>query len=140
MKRTKAKKTKKNLKDFLLNDEGKIMKKNIASMGVGLVALLAMFQQASAVEPPPETIEGGAGIDPIYVPDGAGCPELYEHNSVNGTTAHTSHYVATSTGGHQSSNSTHYSYCEYVGYYTPHSSHASGGGGGEEPPPVEAIE
>lgn len=139
MKRAKAKKTKKNLKDFLLNDEGKIMKKSIASMGVGLVALLAMFQQASALEQEPAVMEGGAGIDPIHVPDGAECPELYSHSSVNGTTAHTSYYVATTPGGHQSSNSTHYSYCEYVGYYTPPpATHSSGGS--TEPPPVQAIE
>jgi hypothetical protein len=92
--RTKSKKTKKKLEDFLVSEEGRIRKKDLAKLGVSLATLATMFQEtpevgAQTVHSNFNPHNSGFGYD-ISTP-GEGHHSVLGHNNVTAHGSHGSH-------------------------------------------------
>ncbi len=116
-----ARKAKKKIKNFLLSEEGKVRKKDLAKLGISLVALSSLAQDASSEKLPMEQTEsGGCG--------GCGCGSV-GHSSAPG--AHANYFFMdqqapnVGAGGHMSgpAHASHGSHAQH----TSHSSHGSHG-------------
>lgn len=101
--RNKRSKNEKKLKNFLLGDEGKIKKKDLAKLGISLAALSSMAQSASGE------------VEALPIPEGGSCggcgglgPATTHSNALQ---PHNSSLFESGQGGHSSG--------------TPHGSHAS---------------